>query len=165
MGLESGEFQFAINTAVHDSTGYTPAMLTFGRELKVPKAVRGPTVQLVPATDPEPTPDEVHTKRVSEFKRIYGKAHENLKAAYEKQAKYYNLRRREVRYDVGDRVLRRMHTLSSAADAVVGKLAPKFDGPCEVVGKRGVNMYEVKDLQTQSTHVVHVKDVKPYHGR
>lgn len=163
--LHLGEFQFAINTAVHDSTGHTPAMLTFGRELKVPRAVRGPTVELVPADEPEPTLEEVHAKRVSEFRRIYATAHKNLRIAHGKQARYYNLRRREVKYEIGDRVLRRIHVLSSAADAVVGKLAPKFDGPCEITGKRGVNMYDVKDLKTQTAHVVHDKDLKSYHDR
>ena len=37
---------------------------------------------------------------------------ENLGEAFQKQAKYYNLRRREVRFRSGDLVLIRTHTLS-----------------------------------------------------
>src|SRR5204862_68239 len=88
------EFQFAINTAVHDSTGYTPAILSLGRELKAPKAIRGPSVELAPAGEPEPTRDEVHENRLKEFKRIFENARKNLQKAYNQQAKFYNLRRR-----------------------------------------------------------------------
>lgn len=58
------------------------------------------------------------------FKRLYKQTHRNLKASYLWQSRYYNLRRREVRYKVGVLVLHRLHVLSSAEDAVVGKLAP-----------------------------------------
>lgn len=61
--------------------------------------------------------------------------------------------------------MRRTHVLSSAADAVVGKLAPKFHGPCEVTGRRGMNMYELNDCETGQGNTVHVKDLKPFHPR
>lgn len=159
-----GEFQFALNSAVHQSTGHTPAMLCLGRELRAPRAVRGPTLQ-VATEEHEPALDEVHLNRVREFQRLYQKTRENLKKAYENQARYYNLRRREVTYQPGDLVLRRVRILSSAADAVAGKLAPKFCGPVEVIGRRGVNLYEVRDCDSREVHVCHVKDLKPYHAR
>jgi Integrase core domain. len=33
------DFKFAINSARHESTGFTPSFLNFGRELEVPKAL------------------------------------------------------------------------------------------------------------------------------
>lgn len=155
------EFQFALNTAVHDSTGFTPAMLCLGRELKAPGAIHGPSVEVSSGTE-EPTLQEVHRKRLAEFRRIYEHTHLNLRAAYERQARPYNLRRREVTFRVNDKVLRRMHTLSSAADAIVSKLTPKFDGPCTITGRRGENLYEVRDDESETQHVVHVKDLKPF---
>ncbi|XP_054260287.1 uncharacterized protein LOC128984943 [Macrosteles quadrilineatus] len=158
------EFQYALNTAVHDSTGFTPAMLCFGRELKPPCAVRGPSFE-VTETPHDPLLSEVHRKRLEEFQRLITQTHKNLKAAYERQSTYYNLRRREVTHEVGTQVMRRLHVLSSAADAIVGKLAPKYHGPCIVVGRRGTNLYEVRDEDTAALHVVHVKDLKPFCAR
>ncbi len=158
------EFQYALNTAVHDSTGYTPAMLCFGRELRAPGAIRGPTVETT--DDPEDSALlDIHSKRMSEFKLLYEQAQRNLAAAYQRQSKYYNLRRREVNYRIGDLVMRRLHILSSAAEAISGKLAPKFHGPCEVKTREGRNMYEVKDQDSGQRHIVHVKDLKPFYGR
>ena len=156
-----GEFQFALNTAVHESTGYTPAMLCLGRELRAPGAIHGPSVE-VSAQDEEPTLQAVHHRRLDEFRQLYEKTHRNLRVAYERQAKAYNLRRREVIYELGDKVLKKTHTLSSAADAVVSKLSPKYGGPCTVTGKKGNNMYEVRDDESGTTGVVHVKDLKPF---
>lgn len=155
------EFQYALNTAVHDSTGFTPARLCFGRELRPPCALRGPTVEIADTPDNLPLVD-VARRREADFKRLVEETRENLKGAYQRQAKYYNLRRREVVYRPGDQVMRRLHILSSAADAIVGKLAPKYHGPCAVLGRKGVNLYEVKDTNSNQTHVVHVKDLKPF---
>ncbi|KMQ92869.1 retrovirus-like pol polyprotein [Lasius niger] len=54
---------------------------------------------------------------------------ENLEQAYQKQSSYYNLRRRDIAFHVGDLVLKRQHVLSSAAQNIAAKLAPKFHGP------------------------------------
>lgn len=40
-----GEIRFAINTARHETTGFTPAMFCFGRELKAPRAIYGSTFE------------------------------------------------------------------------------------------------------------------------
>jgi len=158
------EFQYALNSAVHDSTGFSPAMLCFGRELKPPRALRGSSVEVTDSPDDLPL-TEVTRKRELEFKRLIDKARDNLKSAYQRQSHYYNLRRREIVYRPGDQVMRRLHVLSSAADAIVGKLAPKFHGPCTVVGSKGCNLYEVKDCDSNQTHTVHVKDMKPFCSR
>jgi len=160
-----GEFQYAINTAVHESTGFTPAKLCFGRELKPSRAIRGPLFET--GTEPEGGTradhplEEIHGERELAFKRLYEKCQRNLKNAFARQSKYYNLRRREIQYAPGDQVWRRLHVLSNAAEAVVGKLSPKFQGPCEVLRRTATNMYEVRDVASNETHIVHVKDLKP----
>ncbi|KAL6438796.1 hypothetical protein ACFW04_003701 [Cataglyphis niger] len=59
---------------------------------------------------------------------------ENLEAAHQRQSRYYNLRRRDVRFVVGDRVWKRQRlfhiivVLSSAAHAISAKLATKYHG-------------------------------------
>lgn len=159
-----GELRYAINTAVHDSTGYSPASLCTGRELRVPNAIRGPLF-VTAESDVEPSLEEIRALRGKKFRSLYEACQRNLRNAFTRQAKFYNLRRRLVSFKPGDLVMRRIHILSSADNAIAGKLAPKFKGPCAVVGRKGSNMYVVEDEDTTQTHVVHVKDLKPFHSR
>ncbi|KMQ83006.1 Uncharacterized protein F44E2.2 [Lasius niger] len=82
--------QFAHNTAVNDATGYTPAYLNHGRELATPHADEKTTT----ATEP------------SEIRRQVEKAYEltriHLARAFQRQEKYYNLRRRPWRPQIGE---------------------------------------------------------------
>lgn len=141
-----------------------PSQVVVGARVKTPRAFLGPSLEA--SSNPSAqTLTQVHRDRVGEFKRLYETTHQNLKSAYQRQAKYYNLQRRDVNYELGDLVMRRTHVLYSAADAVVGKLAPKFHGPCEVIRRRGMNMYELNDCETGQGNTVHVKDLKPFHPR
>lgn len=148
------EFRFAMNTAVHDSTQYTPAMINYGRELRVPKSLCHPNI-LVDKPDRE--------SRGATLRNIHDWCRKNLKKAFVAQAKFYNLRRRDVRYKVGDKVLKRSHVLSSAANAFASKLAPKYTGPFVVEAKKGYNIYQIRQEGSQKSVIAHVKDLKPYH--
>lgn len=155
------EITFAVNTAVHESTQFTPAMLCFGRELRVPGALSGPNFELVEGE--EPTEEQVHHERLERFRKLYQKTQENLRKAYARHAKYYNLRRRDVSYTEGQEVLRRTHVLSSAANAISSKLAPKYDGPFLVIKRVGYNLYVIRKPNSRKTERAHVKDLKPFH--
>ncbi|XP_029675195.1 uncharacterized protein LOC115242794 [Formica exsecta] len=78
--------QFAYNTATHDATGYTPAYLNHGREL-VPPAPALPT----PTDAPEPDIVRQQLRDAEEVVRI------NLARGFQRQQRYYDLRRREWR--------------------------------------------------------------------
>ena len=78
------------------------------------------------------------------------------------QAKYYNRKRREVYYQVGDLVRHRNHVLSSAEDRFAAKHALKFVGPAEVVKVLSPIVYLVKDLNMNRTTKVHVNDLKRF---
>jgi transposase InsO family protein len=118
------ELMFALNTSRHESTKYTPAMLNFGRELVVPNAVHRPAPGNAAADPPADTAaDEVkeaddavhHSERLRLLKDTFELVRVNLARAFAKQSKYYNLRHREWRCHLGDRVLKRDHPLSSGA--------------------------------------------------
>lgn len=66
-------------------------------------------------------------QEVLEFVRI------NLSRAYSSQNRYYNLRRREWRCLVGDKVVKRENHLSSAIKNFAAKLATKYSGPFVVI--------------------------------
>lgn len=152
------EFRFAVNTAVHESTGYTPAMLNLCRELKQPNSICGPLTE----TGNELTMKDKHLQRLQLMLELKEKCRTKLQSAHSRQARYYNLRRRENPYTVGQQVLKRSHVLSSAVDHVASKLAPKFEGPFLVHSKIGNNILRLRDPRSKNTWVVHAKDLKPF---
>lgn len=154
------EFRYAINTAVHDSTGFSPALLNLGRELRLPNAIHGPLRESCPLS--KDTWGASITKRLGKLAEIYGKCQRNLTRAFASQAKYYNLRRREVKLKPGEKVWLRQHKLSSAAESFAAKLAAKYDGPFEVVRQVGANLYDLKDKRGRGIGKAHVKDLKRY---
>lgn len=155
------EFAFAVNTAVHESTKFTPAALNFGRELRVPKTVARPEFE-TSETEDAPVREDLHENRTNKYRAMFEECQRNMQAAHVQQAKHYNLRRRDVPFKIGQLVWRRTHPLSSAAAHFAGKLAPKFTGPCKIVSRRGINVFEVVDQGTKRKVVVHAKDLKPY---
>ena len=155
------EFRFAMNSSIHDSTKYSPAMLNFGRELKMPRAIHGPLC--IGSEHPEETPVESqYSDAEKRMANLYRTVKGNLEVAYKQQAKYCNLRRRVSPFKIGQRVLKRQHILSSALNAVASKLAPKFDGPYTISDKVGANIYTLSDSRGKEIGRVHAKDLKPY---
>ncbi|XP_050456461.1 uncharacterized protein K02A2.6-like [Cataglyphis hispanica] len=142
--------QFAYNTAVHDVTGYTPAFVNHGRELTSP----APALPRNPET---PTPDTVQ-RRLQEAEQV---VRINLARSFQRQERYYNLRRRQWRPQVGDEVWKREHPLSNKANAFNAKLALKFIGSLEV---RRMISPVIADLRSRSGkwyQHVHIQDLKP----
>lgn len=116
-------FQFTLNIVVHDSTEFTPAMLCFGRELKTPRA-EGHGDSFETSDSPvKLSSAECQERRQNAFSRLYQECHRNLRSAYTRQARHYNLRRREVKFAPGDKVMRRVRHLSSATDRIASKLS------------------------------------------
>lgn len=89
----------AINTTRHDITGYTPHELIFN----VKWCGNG---QMRPALDEsEPVQIADHVVRESKFhKRLRETVQQRRKSGYEKNCKQYNLRRRDVEFEVGQTV-------------------------------------------------------------
>lgn len=150
------EFRLAINTAVQESTGYTPALLNFGRELRLPKALHHDVEEEIDEKPPENPHDRLRILKV-----LRQKVQKSLTNASTRQAKYYNLRRRPNSMKIGQQVLCRTHHLSDAAKGFAAKLAPKFEGPYTILRTEGANIFI---LGSDKGHTVraHVKDLKPY---
>ncbi|XP_039309945.1 uncharacterized protein LOC120358758 [Solenopsis invicta] len=145
------ELQLAYNTARHEATGYTPAFLNLGREIFTPARVGEAT--------PPPTPPPDDTRRYLEEAHDLVRIH--LARAFQKQQKYYNLRRRPWQPEIGEWVWKREHPLSNKAAAFNAKLAPKFRGPLEVCNKISPVIFDLRDRRGRWTRHVHVQDLKP----
>ncbi|KAL6420489.1 hypothetical protein ACFW04_014470 [Cataglyphis niger] len=126
--------QFAYNTAVHDATGYTPAYLNHGRELTPPHHVPSTTTSI---------PPNITRRRLDEAYEI---VRIQLARAFQRQEKYYNLRRRQWKPKIGEWVWKKDHPLSRKADSFNAKLAPKYIGPLEV---RRIISPVIEDLRSK----------------
>jgi len=143
--------RFALNTARHDATGYTPAFLVHGRELASPHPTdRRPTQG---STTPE-----VHRQRLEEVCEL---ARIHLARAFQRQKRHYNLRRRDWCPRLGDKVWKRERPLSKRDEAFNAKLAPRFAGPMEVRRIISPVIVDLRDGRGKWYRHIHVQDLKP----
>jgi len=61
-------------------------------------------------------------------------------------------------------VLKRQHILSSAAQNVAAKLAPKFQGPFQIKSMISPIVYELARLDASSAGKIHIQDLKSYYS-
>ncbi|KAG5860894.1 hypothetical protein JTB14_029686 [Gonioctena quinquepunctata] len=61
-----------------------------------------------------------------ELPAIFTEVRQRIREAYDKNTETYNLRKRDIKYKVGDRVLKKNYILSKAESAFSAELAPEF---------------------------------------
>lgn len=129
-----------MNTAKCQSTGYTAAYLTFGRELHTPIDVHHDLRQIVVSENfiPEITP------ALLLMADTLTKARESTESTQDRNREYTDPKRRaDPGYEPGDKVMVTCHPLSKASKQFSAKLAPKRDGPYVILQKHGPTSYEV----------------------
>ena len=151
---------FAINTAVHEVTGYSPAYLNFGRSLFLSGKLHHKL------TPPHPQDEIVCDSReklndhLKELFRLYVDVQKRLEKAYLDSASRYNLRRRPLVLDPGQIVWKRNRVLSNKGERFAAGLAPKFV-KCVVHRKVTPGVYELLDYDTRvNLGAWHVQDLK-----
>lgn len=134
------EFAHAINTAVHSATGYTPFYLNFGREICKPSVLNGTGLESIDSVLPQEW-----VQKLKSLRYIYMLVRNNLENAYKRMSHYYNLRRRDLKFKLGDLVLKRNYVQSSAIQKFSASLAPKFLGPFRVSKVISPLVYALED--------------------
>ena len=124
------ELAFAYNSAASDSTGYTPAYLNYGRELIPPGSLY---------QEQGKRPDVPCQDRIRWIQEALELAGTKLAQSFQKQQKYYNLRRRDN-----------------------AKMAPKYEGPFLVHSKRAPVIFDLKHPSGKIVKHIHVRDLKPF---
>lgn len=152
------ELQFAINTSIQDSTGFSAAQLNFGRELRKPNTVYH-DLELDLTTNPVDG-ESLSTR----MKDMIALVRTNIAKASTQQAKYYNLRRRAWFPELGERVYKKLHPQSSAPNNFAAKLAPSYAGPFIVYNYVSPTVIELKELRdghvSPKVYRTHIKDLK-----
>jgi len=144
------EIQFAVNTAAHESTGYTPAFLNHGHELRTPGSPPTSYLNRPPST----------SKRLEQLQAARELARITLAHAFQKQAAQYNLRRREWRPHIGDQVWVKNHELSDKTQHKAAKLLPKFKGPFTVTRILSPVIVDVRDKKGKYARNIHISQLK-----
>ena len=117
------EFRFAYNTACHSSLGTSPAFLNFGRD---PLPINSLRKRATGKPEVELRQPDQWFERMVKIQAMRDWVIKNLDNAFKRQSKYYNLRRRPVRFNTGQLVLAKGRAPSSKTMGVAAKLYPKF---------------------------------------
>ena len=80
---------------------------------------------------------------MDKLRELHDRARTDAQAEQARQDKYYDGHRRPPEFYLGDRVWKENKVLSSAADGISAKLAPKYAGPYTIVNILGENTYEM----------------------
>lgn len=140
-----------LNSAIHESTGVTPAQAFLGRDLNHP-------LKLQWNLDDELPPETANEK----VRKIV----ENLRASNQKSRERYNKNRKPSPFRPGDLVVYRKYVPSNKANKISNKLSQTWKGPYKIL--KVLNPVNIKiQLVSDPTvvRVVHVAQVKKYYYR
>jgi hypothetical protein len=145
--------EFAINNSKTPSTGSTPFLLNYGRHPSNPEIREGPTRVRVPDA-------ETFTRAIQDGVR---EARACLEAAQSRMKAQEDKRRRDVSFQVGQKVL--LNTTNYRWKHGSAKLLPRWIGPYAITRLVGPAAAELELPPNLEIHnVFHVSLLKPYVG-
>ena len=149
--------ELAINSTRSPTTGYTPFWLNYGQE------VRMPIDSALPSSAANRNPESAH--RIARLLQDLITTRGNIVRAQERQRANADLHRRDVSFNVGDRVLLSTeHLRLQGASKRTPKLTYKFIGPFTVLRVVNKNAYELDLPSSVNIHpVLNISRLKAYH--
>ena len=153
------EIEFAYNSSVHASTGYSPFYLNYGRH---------PIAPLSLSAEREPINVEAVTQFIDQLDHDLSQAKIHLEEAKQRQQKYANQRRRDYEFKKGDMVLLSHKCMEHipgnvSTEGVISKLAPRNWGPFpveEVINQVACRIRLPKNWRIHP--VIHTSYLRPY---
>lgn len=148
---------FALRTARNQTTGFTPARIMFGRELRSLFEISSAIVHGEVDEYDVLTYDK---KLQGDLGKILEYVKYSVKRSMSQQAHRYDLRHRPVRYAVDTLVWKRNYVKSSAIDKFTAGLSEKFVGPFRIKAVHN-DQYELENLAGKSIGKWHGSQLKP----
>lgn len=159
---ELSKIQFAINTSVHEVHNFSPSFLNFARHIPASGKFYGDILN-TKNLELAPGNRDKYVESISGLKDVYVQVKTKLHNAYLRNSKSYNLRKRDIVFNVGDWVWRRNRVLSDASAKFSAKLAPKYI--LSKVRKRISRLvYLLENENGTIAGEYHIKDFKPHFG-
>ena len=153
--------RFAMNTVKCDSTGYSAAFITFGRELRTPTEANYDFKAIVRSENfiPQITP---HLLRLA---NVLGNVQETQEIMQDKNKKLKDIKRQpQPTLNIGDKVLVATHILSKANQGLTSKFTPRRDGPYIIMDKKGSSCFVIAAIEKPTIPIAthHVSALTPY---
>lgn len=144
--LNLAEIGCALNSAVHSSTNFPPYTVLLGYNMCTDGKHHLPI-------------DVAEPNERKTLEKIREQVAQNLRSAYETNKRRYDLRTRDVQYNVGDLVWKIHTSLSNASQYYSSKLADRYV-KCQVAAKTGTNTYRLTDMQGRDLGIYSTRDLK-----
>lgn len=150
------KIQFALNSAVNEVTGFTPSFLVYGRELV---SCGSHYVDVDMTGEIIFSPRDEYAENLGTMHKIFDKVQSALLKAHSRNCTTYNLRRKDVEFNVGDVVWKKTYYQSDKDSHFAKKLAPKYI-KCRIVAKNSPLVYILEDCEGNNLGTWHIKDLK-----
>ncbi|CAL8129185.1 unnamed protein product [Orchesella dallaii] len=151
------KFALCLRSMVNDTTGVPPALLVLGRNIPLPvdRVLKGDVLEC---------PSEIVKKLINTIPRalldLLEHVKDRIRRKHQLNKSYFDKNRRDVSFNVGDKVWVRNHQLSNAANQTSRKFFPPYIGPFEILKKTN-DTYLLK-MKKKFIPKRHVTDLKPY---
>lgn len=147
---------FALRTAPHEATGFTPAELVYGRSLRSPLRILRESWE---GRAEDPTVVEYVLTLLERLHRAQELAGDEMSKAQARAKRYYDRSARSRRFEAGDQVMR-------LKPSPMNKLDVQWEGPAEVVQRLSDTNYLVRMPGRRKTQqIYHSNLLKPYRER
>ena len=145
----------AYNATIHESTGFTPNRLWYGRELRYTFGSIVPDPQ-----DPEERTYCDYVKGLQDKQRLaFDVARMALKKSAMNMKKQYDKKLNQIHYKAGERCLLKDHTKAKKGSK---KFKPKYQGPYWILDKVGSVNFRIQKDENSKVEVVHHNRMRRY---
>lgn len=149
----------AYRSSIQESSGLSPNLLMFGREVGIPL---GLVAGRVPGTEVDSS-ELVYSQKIRErLEEAFEIARESSLVAQQRQKNYYDLKVCGQPFNLGEKV---WVYNPAKTKGISPKLQSRWQGPCEILRKLSDANYIVKRPRARKTEVVHFDRLKPCYER
>jgi hypothetical protein len=147
-------FLLAYRASIHDTTGFTPASLLFGRELRLPSDLLFGT----PPDKERPTIEHA-ANLVDHLRDIHNYARQHLRLASNRMKTRYDKLANCTGYQEGDKVWLYRPTRNKGRSP---KLQSSWEGPYKIIKRINDMVYRIQKNPRSMMMVVHLDRLAPY---